>query len=108
MEADGIRAMVRWLEFAPEAFVRGVERLPSKRASRTNLRRFDTSALYKVLDEKRRRNGLTWKDLATAIGEAVSPNMLTRLRERRRIDVNLMVSATAWAGVSIESLTYEA
>jgi hypothetical protein len=111
MEADGIRAMVRWLGLAPEAFVRGLDRqasaTPGPIKVDRSMRRFDTSALYRLLDDKRKREGLSWKDVAAAIGDQVSPDMLTRLRERPRIDVNLMVSATAWVGVPIESVTYE-
>jgi hypothetical protein len=110
MEADGVRAMVRWLGLSPEAFIRGANR-PSASAFPGKLegsvRRFDTTALYKALDDKRKRERLSWKNVATVLGDHVSPSMLTRLRERGRIDVNLMVAATAWLDVSIDSLTYE-
>jgi hypothetical protein len=103
-EADGVRAMVRWLGRAPEDFVRGGGR--ARPLIGTAGRRFDTAALYRRLDEKRKRDGLTWTQVAALVGPRVAPAMLTRLRNRGRIDVYVMVAAADWVDASVESLTY--
>lgn len=113
MEADGVRAMVAWLERAPEDFVlisfEGHLPAPKVRVSvsDTKVCRFDTTALYSALDRERQRRGLTWNELASEIGDRMRAPMLTRLKKRGRISMDVLVAATGWLGASVESFTYE-
>ena len=114
MEADGVRAMVYWLKRAPEEFFIGtaVNTSPPPLLCSPSMpgrvRRFDTAALYAALEARRRSEHLSWRQTANALGGHVAPAMLTRLKRRGRIDVDLMVAATCWLGASVESFTYEA
>lgn len=113
MEADGVRAMVAWLGRAPEHFVRTEPGRPPPppmvrvSAAGDRIRRLDSNALYRALDRERRSQQLTWSEVATAIGPRINARMLTRLKTRGRVGVHVLVPATGWLGVSIESLTYE-
>ena len=111
MEADGVRAMVAWLGRAPEHFVRisldGHLPAPKMRVSVAKRNRFDTTALHSALDRERQSRGLTWNEVASEIGDHVSATMLTRLKRRGRISMDVLVAATGWLGASVESLTYE-
>ena len=112
MEADGIRAMVAWLNFAPEDFVdslHGSTVPPSMKCvpiADNKLRRFDKKALFRTLNIKRQANNLSWQEVAKEIGN-VSIAMLKNLSKGGRISIDLAVSITGWLGESIESLTYE-
>ena len=114
MEADGVRAMVAWLSRAPEYFVLAVGGLrvpePRQRLPQTagKHRRFSTKSLFEALDHKRQSMGMTWRQVAADIGGQVTPSMLTRLRDGGRVEVQLMVAAIGWLGVSVEDLTHEA
>jgi hypothetical protein len=114
MEADGVRAMVAWLGRSPEDFVRtapGLSVPAAKRrkpASRGKVRRFDSAALFNALDRERTSLGISWRQMAAALGAHVAPSSLTRLRSGGRLEVGLMVAATGRLGMSVEDLTYEA
>ena len=69
--------------------------------------RFDAKALFAALDERRKTAGMTWRQVAAEIGGVAAPSMLTRLQRRGRVDVNLVVAATGWLGVSVEDLARE-
>ena len=84
MEADGVRAMVAWLGRAPEHFVRTEPDRPKPppmvrvSAARGKIRRLDSNALYRALDRERRSQGLTWSQVAAAVGPRIEAPMLTR------------------------------
>lgn len=112
MEADGVRAMVAWLGRAPEHFVRALPgaRVPApeiRPAAHTGILRFDTAALYNALGRARHRRLLSWNQLASEIGDNVNAPMLTRLKRRGRISMDVAVAAAGWLGASVESFTYE-
>lgn len=115
METDGILAMVRWLGCAPERFVVKNEPVTPSRtwigsgpfACEPTLHgttRFNTKALYAAMDAHRRRQKMTWRDIAREVGK-VSPGMLTRLSKGGRVDVNVMVAAVGYLGQTIASFT---
>ena len=112
MEADGIRAMVAWLNLAPENFIysnyisiipHAMKCLP---VSNGKLRRFDKNALFSAVNSKRLKNNLSWQQLTKEIGNVSIP-MLKNLTKGGRISIDLAVSITGWLGQSIESFTYE-
>jgi transcriptional regulator with XRE-family HTH domain len=102
MEADGVLAMVRWLGETPEAFVR-----PTRVASAAGVPpgRCDAAAVHRLLDERRRGRGLTWRQVAAELGDGVAPGMLTRLAGGGRMSIQLLVAAAAWLGCPIDRLT---
>lgn len=109
LETDGMRAMVRWLGKSPEEFVLGpkvLNGLVPKSLSSGSISRFDTVALYRALDAKRRIEGMTWRRVASAIG--VSPGMLTRLAKRGRISADVVAKTVGWLDQPVEKFTYEA
>lgn len=74
---------LRWLGRSPESFLSGRagsartdEKLPVSGPNR--ILRFDTQAMHAALDEKRRRDGMTWKQVAGEL-PGFTPNMLTNL-----------------------------
>jgi transcriptional regulator with XRE-family HTH domain len=63
--------------------------------------RFDSKALYHALDEQRTNRGLSWREVAEAIGVNVST--MTRLRHGGRMEVNGMLAMVRWLGVPVET-----
>lgn len=109
MEADGMRAMVRWLGRSPEDFIVGPRTLvglvPRGAPGGGRRRRIDTTALHAGLDARRTAAGLTWADLGAELG--VAPRMLTRLARRGRIDVGVLARVAGFLGAPIEGFTYD-
>jgi transcriptional regulator with XRE-family HTH domain len=60
----------------------------------------DVEALYGALDVKRRAEGLSWRDVATAIG--VSASTLTRMAQGASPDVEGFGKMVRWLGVSAD------
>lgn len=67
--------------------------------------RFDTAALHRALDAQRRERGLTWADVATQTGVAVTT--LKRTALGGRLEVDGMLAMVGWLGRSVESFTRE-
>jgi hypothetical protein len=90
--------MLRWLDRAPEDFLTGPvrdvgdTRLPQ--AGPDSRLRWDLGALHTELDDRRRREGLTWARLAAEIG--CTPGRLTNLRTARLADMELAMRVTQW------------
>lgn len=60
----------------------------------------DVAALYAALDQKRRKLGLSWRQLAKSAG--VSPSTLTRMGQGKRPDVDSFAGLISWLEVSAE------
>jgi len=60
----------------------------------------DVEALYEALDVKRRSEGLSWRDVATAVG--VSASTLTRMAQGASPDVEGFGKMVRWLGVSAD------
>ncbi|MGA8246147.1 MAG: hypothetical protein WB797_04520 [Nocardioides sp.] len=90
--------MLRWLDRTPEDFLAGPlfevgdVRLP-KAGADTRLR-WDLGQLHAALDERRRREALTWTELAAGLG--CTPARLTNLRTARLADMDLVMRITQW------------
>ena len=112
MEADGIRAMIAWLDLSPEDFIYSSQGLIIPNAmkhlavSNGKLRRFDKSALFSAVNNKRLKNNLSWQEVTKEIGQVSIP-MLKNLAKGGRTSIDLAVSITGWLQQSIESFTYE-
>jgi hypothetical protein len=107
MEADGILAMVRWLGLAFGDFAVGSTGMHHVTTPVGSMRRFDTQAFFKAIEEKRVANGLTWKQVAAEI-RGFTPGMLTRLATRGRMSADQVVSLSDWLGRAPEEFTYAA
>jgi transcriptional regulator with XRE-family HTH domain len=60
----------------------------------------DVEGLFGALDVKRRAEGLSWRDVATAIG--VSASTLTRMAQGASPDVEGFGKMVRWLGVSAD------
>jgi hypothetical protein len=109
IEADAVVLMLQWLRrpcddfvvrqdlgCAPPASGRPQPPVPPLYA------RFDTIALHLALDRARSERGLTWDDVAGALG--VSPGVIARFTKGGRTNADLMVAAADWAGEPVEAL----
>jgi transcriptional regulator with XRE-family HTH domain len=56
--------------------------------------RLDVPELYRLLDTQRRARGMSWRDVAEAVG--LSPSTLTRLRHNHAPDAHGLVSLLVW------------
>jgi len=69
------------------------------------MRRLDAAALDRALDVKRTADGLTWSEVAAAIG--VSPATITRLETGGRMEVDGMLAMVGWLGVPVETFVQD-
>lgn len=99
MEADGILAMLRWLDRTPESFVPGHseskqfdERLPDLAPGK--VLRFDTRKIYSALDAQRVDRKLTWARVAKEVDLGVS--RLTHLSKGGRAAFPEVMRIVRW------------
>ena len=109
LEGDGVLQMLRWLGRAPEEFVSGREPRAGEPAllpevERGRILRFDTKAIYAVLDAQRAGRGLTWTQVAREVG-GLSAASLTRLAKGGRTAFPDIVRIARWIGRPMGSLT---
>ncbi|HEU4994259.1 MAG TPA: helix-turn-helix transcriptional regulator [Gemmatimonadaceae bacterium] len=69
------------------------------------MRRFDSTALWRAMDEQRNARGQSWNDVATAIGVSVAT--ITRMRNGGRMEVDGMIAMVSWLGVPVETFVRE-
>jgi len=60
----------------------------------------DSHALVAALDQRREREGLSWRGLAAQLD--LSPSTLTRLRNGFVPETSALLAMTAWLGMSVE------
>jgi hypothetical protein len=93
--------ILRWLDRSPESFLKGrnearaEERLPD--AGPHQILRFDTSAIYKALQEERERRGKTWAQVASEM-PGFTPSMLSNLANGPLIGFPRVMVLTQWLG----------
>jgi hypothetical protein len=101
-EGDGVLQMLRWLNRAPEDFLRlrGVSRIsrllppiPEHRVLR-----FDTKKIYAALDDRRAQGKMTWAQVAKKVG--VGTSTLTHLREGSRTYFPHVMRIMSWLETS--------
>ena len=105
MEADGVLAMVRWLGLTLEHFTHGRPVSALLTSEMRGMRRFDTQAFYAAIDEKRKSQKMTWRDVSSQL-QGFSPGMLVRLAKRGRLSIEQVVVLSAWLGLPAEEFTY--
>lgn len=104
--------MLRWLGRTPESFLRGMTggddvrfALPSAGADRRL--RWKLKRLYEAMDERRRREKLTWPQLATVLG--CTPSQLTGLRRAKfATGMELAMRICQWLGRPAADFIYAA
>jgi hypothetical protein len=100
-EADGVLQMLRWLDRAPEFFMRHLPRnfplaaMPDRPASR--VLRFDTRKLHAAIDERRKSRGMTWQQLADDSG--VPASHFRTLANGGRTAFPYVTRLTRWLGL---------
>jgi hypothetical protein len=92
--------VLRWLDRSPESFLSGRmiepnadEKLPD--AGMTRILRFDTRAMYAVLDDERLRRNLTWKQLVAQL-PGFTQSMVANLAEGPLIGFPRVMTITQW------------
>lgn len=65
--------------------------------------RFDPKALYAEMDAHRRELGMTWKQVAEAIG--VAQQTIMRTQNGGRMEVDGMLAMVNWLDVPVETFT---
>jgi len=99
-EADGVLQMLRWLDRAPETFIRNLPRgfpvgpIPERPASR--VLRFDTRKLHAAIDEARHARRLTWQQVGDESGAPVSH--ARHLAKGGRTAFPYVTRLTVWLG----------
>jgi transcriptional regulator with XRE-family HTH domain len=101
VEGDGVLQMLRWLGRSPESFVSGGgprdgDSVALPTAPRGVLR-FDARALHAALEARRRDGGMTWEEVAAAIG-GTNAGALRRLRGGGRVAFPPVMRVCAWLG----------
>lgn len=90
--------LLRWIRRRPEDFLTGpvvdVGDLPLPEAGPDSRLLFDLNQVHGALDERRRTEGLTWAQLADALG--CTPSRLTNLRTASLADMDLTMRVTQW------------
>jgi hypothetical protein len=91
--------MLRWLERTPESFLAGEGRSPTEAplpaAGPDRRLRWNLRTLHAALDERRRAQQLTWRQLAAIIG--CTPSQLTGLRTARfATGMNVAMRVVQW------------
>ena len=71
----------------------------------THMRRFDSTALYHAMDQKRHDRGMTWADISKEIHASVST--IRRTTEGGRMEVDGMIAMVDWLGVPVETFVRE-
>lgn len=68
--------------------------------------RLNVATLYAALDAERTSRGMSWRQLAAAVG--ISPSTLTRLANDHRPDVEAFAALTKWLGAEPDAyMTYD-
>jgi hypothetical protein len=103
--------MLRWLDRTPESFLEGgvdddprfaLPTVGSDRRLRWNLR-----LLYQTMDDKRREDGMTWPEVAAALG--CTPSQVTGLRTAKfATGIELAMRIAQWTGHPAAYFVYAA
>jgi hypothetical protein len=103
--------MLRWLERTPESFLEGGDgdqpRFALPRAGPDRRLRWSLKLLWATMDEKRRQEHLTWRQLADVLG--CTPSQLSGLRTARfATGMDLAMRIVQWIGRPAADFVYPA
>jgi uncharacterized protein YfiM (DUF2279 family) len=107
IEGDGALQMLRWLDRSAESFLTppGEDGPPLPAVGRGQILRFDTRGIYAALDAQRQARGLTWTEVAAAVGAANGAS-LTRLSKGGRTSFPDIVPIVRWLNRSVSSVVH--
>lgn len=107
MDSQAMLLMCRWLNCAPERFIRDLDGNPVDEPPPLDSRprRIDTKKLYAALDTRRCERNLTWNEVAAELGPFIAAPALTRLAKDGRIGIHTMVAAVGWLGETVGAFT---
>jgi transcriptional regulator with XRE-family HTH domain len=63
----------------------------------------DVEALYRALNDKRDRRGVSWRELANEL--ELSPSTFTRMAQGQRPDIDTFSTVLQWLGMPAEKYT---
>ena len=69
------------------------------------MKRFDSAALFKAIDDQRCSRDMTWNAVAAEIGVSVST--IKRTRQGGRMEVDGMLAMVGWLSVPVEHFVRE-
>ena len=104
MEADGVWALVRWLDRSVAHFCSGSPRVQPATPVR-DARRFDARAFYRSLDRARQDRSVSWAAIASEVGGSASVEGLRRLARGGRMSILQVVRMSAWLGQAPEEFS---
>ncbi len=102
--------MLRWLDRNPESFLEGIvdgddRRFALPRAGPDRRLRWSLKLLWASIDEKRREESLTWRQLADLLG--CTPSQITGLRTARfATGMDLAMRIVQWIGRPAADFVY--
>ena len=103
-EGDGVLQMLRWLGRTPESFAAGglaSPETPLPAVGPHQVLRFDTRRLHAALNAAKIERGLTWAQVADAIGGRVSESTLAQLAKGGRTGFPHVMRLTGWLGAPV-------
>jgi hypothetical protein len=103
-EGDGVLQMLRWIGRSPESFADGASTaagtlLPG--VGPHQVVRLDTRQLHLALNAARVERGLTWAQVAAAIGGRTTQSTLAHLSKGGRIGFPHVMRLTRWLGAPL-------
>jgi hypothetical protein len=109
VEGDGVLQMLLWLGRSPESFLpnRNGHSAPNERLPQipsTQILRFDAQKIHAALDAQRVDRGLSWREVADAIG-GVSVPSLTRLANGGRVSFPDVMRIVGWLERPVAAFT---
>ena len=105
IEGDGALQMLRWLDRSAEGFLTppGEGGAPLPPVGPGQILRFDTKGIYAALDRQRRERGMTWTQVARAVG-GPSAESMTRLANGGRTSFPDIMRIVGWLNRSASSV----
>jgi hypothetical protein len=103
-EGDGVLQMLRWLGRSPESFADGASAsagTPLPAVGQHQVLRLDTRRLHGALNAARVERGLTWAQVADAIGGRTTQSTLAHLSKGGRTGFPNVMRLTRWLGAPL-------
>jgi hypothetical protein len=103
-EGDGVLQMLRWLGRSPESFGDGASTAagtPLPAVGPHQVLRLDTRRLHVALNVARVERGLTWAEVADAIGGRTTHSTLVHLSKGGRSGFPHVMRLTRWLGAPL-------
>jgi transcriptional regulator with XRE-family HTH domain len=110
-EGDGVLQMLRWLGRSPESFTNGLSFSAEASALPTRVQgvlRFDARRIYAALQARRGEQGMSWHQVAAAVGGGTTAAGLMRLRKGGRVSFPQVMRICGWLGEPAACFVHDA